>query len=111
MQVRVLDPVLLAPWGPERFIALGRSHLTWAQIDGRPLQSRTGELPADHVCGVHATVSIKVGCSLPAALIESLGTTLKSMYLNQLQASSQRIEAPLALLLWTWHKHFHSQLT
>ena len=64
LQVRVLNPDLLKPYGDEHFVYSGRTSLTWAHIDGRVLQSRTKEMPAKQVCGIHAHFSIRVGYSL-----------------------------------------------
>jgi len=60
LQLKVLRKSMLSPKGDEQSVLHSHSNLTWASIDGRCLQSRTGALPANWVCGLHALWAIKV---------------------------------------------------
>ena len=58
LQVKILNPNLLRPDGPERFIARDRHRMTWADIDGRPLRSGSATRPAGQACAADATLYI-----------------------------------------------------
>ena len=59
LQVTILNPNLLTPDGPERFIAPERHNMTWSDINNRPLRSGSAGQPAGQVCKTDTTLYIR----------------------------------------------------
>lgn len=60
LQVAVLNQDLLKPDSVDRIIDPGRSQLTWSDIDGQVLDTKTREQPSPQLCRIHAHYSVKV---------------------------------------------------
>ncbi|CAL8471162.1 g10704 [Coccomyxa elongata] len=58
-KMKVLKESMLAPKGDDRYVFIKEKDLLWADLDGQPLSSRTGILPAKRACGLHAAITIQ----------------------------------------------------